>query len=239
MQYGYVHAALQHIHPCHVDMDMQFRCELRHAASTCPCYITIPKLHVHVHAECLSLYRLHAVSPYPCCMSMSMLLFHVDTSCPCPCCISMSILHIHVNVPLSLSNITRILRLQKKAIRIITNANYNAHTSTLFFEQGILPFDKIITFSKLMFMHAIAYNYNITSFNNIWMTNQQRNLDMNLRNTNDFILPPIRRELLRKFPIYTLPWEWNHCGDVKLQRNRTTFKIQLTYDLFQSILQTN
>jgi hypothetical protein len=99
MQYGHVHASLQHIHPCHVDMDMQFRRELRHAASTCPCYFTIPKLHVHVHAECPSLYffRVHAASPYPCCMSMSMLLFHVDTSCPCPCCIFMSILHIHVN----------------------------------------------------------------------------------------------------------------------------------------------
>jgi hypothetical protein len=153
-----------------------------------------------------------------------------------------SLFHCHITYcPIILSittqsNITRILKLQKKAIRIITNSNYNAHTNTLFFEQGILPFDKIITFNKLMFMHAIAYNYNITSFKNIWSTNQQRNLEMNLRNINDFILPPIRREILRKFPIYSLPWEWNHCGDVKLQRNRTTFKIQLMYDLFQSIL---
>jgi hypothetical protein len=85
-------------------------------------------------------------------------------------------------------------------------------------------------------MHAIAYNYNIESFNNIWMTNQQRNLDMNLRNTNDFILPTVRRENFRRFPIYSLPLEWNLLGDVKLQRNRTTFRIQLIYDLFQSII---
>jgi hypothetical protein len=83
-------------------------------------------------------------------------------------------------------------------------------------------------------MHAIAYNYNIESFNNVRM--KQRNLDMNLRNTNDFILPAVRRENFRRFPIYSLPLEWNHLGNVKLQRNRTTFKIQLIYDLFQSMI---
>jgi hypothetical protein len=139
----------------------------------------------------------------------------------------------------SKSNIAKILKLQKKAIRIVCNAKNNAHTNTLFYEQGILPFDKIIILSKLMFMHAIAYNYNIESFNNIWHTNQHRNLDMELRNVNEFILPLARRELFKKFPIYSLPWEWNQLGDTKLQRNRTTFKIQLTYDLFQSLLVTN
>ncbi len=75
----------------------------------------------------------------------------------------------------SQTNITKIFKLQKKAIRIITHSNHNALTNTLFYEQGILPFDKIIIFSKYMFMHAIAYNYNIESFNNVWMTNQQHN----------------------------------------------------------------
>jgi hypothetical protein len=87
-----------------------------------------------------------------------------------------------------------------------------------------------------MFMHAIAYKYNIESFNNTWHTNQHRNLDMELRNVNEFTLPLARRELFKKFPIYSLPWEWNQLGDTKLQRNQTTFKIQHTYDLFQSLL---
>jgi hypothetical protein len=45
----------------------------------------------------------------------------------------------------SQSNLTKILKLQKKAIRIICNANYNAHTGPLFYQSEILPFDKIIT----------------------------------------------------------------------------------------------
>jgi hypothetical protein len=87
-------------------------------------------------------------------------------------------------------------------------------------------------------LHTVRYNYNIESFNHLWQTNHQRNLDMDLRNANEFILPPVCRELFRKFPIYSLPWEWNQLGDSKLQRNRTTYKIQLTYVLFQSIPET-
>jgi hypothetical protein len=107
----------------------------------------------------------------------------------------------------SKSNIAKILKLQKKAIRIVCNAKNNAHTNNLFYEQGILPFDKIIKLNKLMFMHAIAYNYNIESFNNIWHTNQHRNLDMELRNVNEFILPLARRELSKNF--LSIPYPGN------------------------------
>ncbi len=52
-----------------------------------------------------------------------------------------------------------------------------------------------------MFMHAIAYNYNLDSFNNIWLTNNQRGIDRELRNANDFILPQVNREYFRKSPL--------------------------------------
>ncbi len=59
----------------------------------------------------------------------------------------------------SQTNITKILTMQKKAIRIVTNAPYNSHTNPLFLEINVLPFDKLITLNRLLFMHAIAYNY--------------------------------------------------------------------------------
>ncbi len=86
-----------------------------------------------------------------------------------------------------------------------------------------------------MFMHAVAFNYNLDSFSNVWQTNAQRGLDMELRNAKDFVLPPIQRELFRRFPLYSLPSEWNQLGDIKLQQNRTTFKIALLYDLFETL----
>jgi hypothetical protein len=96
---------------------------------------------------------------------------------------------------------SRIFKLQKKAIRIISFPKNNTPTDPLFYQLGILPLEKIITLNKLLFMHAIAYNYNLESFNNIWTTNNLREMDMELRNANDFTLPIIRREILRKSPM--------------------------------------
>jgi hypothetical protein len=134
------------------------------------------------------------------------------------------------------TNINRIFKLQKKAIRIVSSSNHNAQTSPLFYQHGILPLEKIFLLNKLLFMHAIAYRYNLESFNNIWLTNNQREMGMELRNTNEFILPLVRRESFRKSPLYTLPLAWNQSSVVKLHHNRCTFKIALSYELFESLI---
>jgi hypothetical protein len=41
------------------------------------------------------------------------------------------------------SNRQRIEKVQKKAIRIITNSAYAAHTKPLFIQHALLPFDKL------------------------------------------------------------------------------------------------
>ncbi len=43
--------------------------------------------------------------------------------------------------------------MQKKAIRVIKNANYRAHTAPLFQELKILPLDDLILYSNTKFMH--------------------------------------------------------------------------------------
>ena len=68
----------------------------------------------------------------------------------------------------------RIFKIQKKAIRIVTGSLYNAHTAPLFTQHNILPYEKLITFSQLMFMHSIEYNYSPSSFENIWLKNNHR-----------------------------------------------------------------
>jgi hypothetical protein len=85
-------------------------------------------------------------------------------------------------------------------------------------------------------MHAIAYRYNLEWFDNIWLTNNQRDVGMELRNTNEFILPLVCRESFGKSPLFTLPLAWNQSSVVKLRQNRCTFKIALSYELFESII---
>jgi hypothetical protein len=140
----------------------------------------------------------------------------------------------------SLANTNRILLLQKKAIRIISNSHYNAHTTPLFLEHKILPFDKLIKLHRLLFMHSIAYDYAPKTFENTWTKNNARNTGHDLRNHDYFTLPLVRIESFRKFPIYSLASEWNSLGDnIRLQHNRTTFKIALMDELINSLAQQN
>jgi hypothetical protein len=85
--------------------------------------------------------------------------------------------------------------MQKKAIRLISNSKYNAHINPLFAENGVLPFDKLITLNRLLFMHSIAYNYAPQTFSNTWLTNAERNIQ-------------VRIDLFRIY-IYTYISHWN------------------------------
>jgi hypothetical protein len=138
----------------------------------------------------------------------------------------------------SQSNLNRVSLLQQKVIRIITKSSYNDHTGPLFLASRILTFDKIIQLNKLLFMHSVAHGYAPPSFRDTWSLNENRDLNYNLRNRDTFLIPSVRIELFRKIPLYSLPAEWNNLEEhIRLQRNRTTFKIGLTDFLFDNILQ--
>jgi hypothetical protein len=133
------------------------------------------------------------------------------------------------------SNISKVTQLQKKAIRIITSSPNRAHTPPLFQSLNILPFPELLKLHRSLFMHSIEYNYCLDSFVNIWPKNAVRALSQQLRNNNDFIIPTVHREIFRRFPLYSFPHTWNSLGPVKLQHNRTTFRISLTEELLSSL----
>jgi hypothetical protein len=135
----------------------------------------------------------------------------------------------------SQSNINKILTVQKKAIRTITNSAYNAHTNPLFQQLRILPFPSIIKFRKLLFMHSVYNNYCNETLSNIWTKNEHRRTEHNLRNVNDFLLPQPRIELFRKFPAYSFASTWNSLGDLKFQPNPITFKLSLEDELLNEL----
>jgi hypothetical protein len=135
----------------------------------------------------------------------------------------------------SLKNLNRIKTLQKKAIRIISKAKCNAHTDPLFFKSEILPFNLLIKFQRLRFMHSIFYNYCPKSFRGTFTRNEERNHDYNLRETNDFNPPIARIEHFKKFPLYAFTNEWNCAGDVTYHHNPVTFKIALNQELLSTL----
>jgi hypothetical protein len=127
----------------------------------------------------------------------------------------------------SSKNIQKISRVQKKAIRIISNKGYFEHTDPLFKELKILPYKQLISFSKLNFMHSVTYNYCPSSFTDIWKLNNERNgepREHNLRNADLLAIPHPRIELYKRSPMYSLPKLWNELDETRNQNCKRTFR---------------
>jgi hypothetical protein len=104
----------------------------------------------------------------------------------------------------SLSNISKISLLQRKAIHIITSSHNRSNTPPIFLSLNMLPFPEI-KLHKCLFMHSVEYNYCFRSFSNVWQKNANRDLAHQLRNSNDYIVPAALRESFKKSPLYSFP----------------------------------
>ena len=136
----------------------------------------------------------------------------------------------------TLKNRQRIIKIQKKALRLISNSAYNAHTAPLFLRYNILPYEKLILFSQLNFMHAINYSYAPSSFANTWLKNTNRLPERNLRNADEYTLTQPRTELFKRSTFYAMPVAWNTLApEIKLQQNRTTFRWALKAHLLTEL----
>jgi hypothetical protein len=96
--------------------------------------------------------------------------------------------------------------MQKKVIRIISNANFNAHTGPLFAKLKIMPYHTIITQSSLHLMHSAHYKCSPSLFHNIWSTNAERNPELNLRNADDYYIPRANLSFFQRCPLYCTPF---------------------------------
>jgi hypothetical protein len=156
-------------------------------------------------------------------------------------CLYFAMFHSHLNYCINIasctsqSNISRISKLQKKAIRIINKARVNEHTAPLFKTSMILPYEKMIIYNRLMFMHAIRYNYAPSSTIDLFHRTIERNNDYVFRNQADFIVPFPRIDVFKKSPLYILPDTWNKSGYLIFYENNVTFMIALKHELFSNM----
>ena len=65
--------------------------------------------------------------------------------------------------------INDLFKLQKTAIGIISNVNYNFHTEPLFKREDILPLPDLINFLKVQFMQRFSQNFLPASFDQVWI----------------------------------------------------------------------
>ena len=129
----------------------------------------------------------------------------------------------------------QIYKLQKKAIRIIADAKYNASTSNSFKEYKTLPLEQLIQYNKLCFMHLYSNNLLPEAFEGLWPVNWSIQGFAGLRNEYDLYIPYARSENIKRFPFIEFAKCWNNLQnsqdettvDFRSTPNRLHFKRKL------------
>ena len=116
------------------------------------------------------------------------------------------------------STLNPIIKKQKNAIRLISNAPYNAHTEPLFKKHKILRFEDLMTFSKLKFMHSYINNTLPGSFDGLWPYNRDRHeRGATLRNAAELFIPRARLAFNARLPLHSFPKLWNDFNNEALK----------------------
>ena len=106
------------------------------------------------------------------------------------------------------SHLHKLRLLQKKAIRIISNTDYLAHSSKLFLNLKLLKLDDIMKFQLGTFMYKLKYNKLPNVIPHMFVTNENIH-SHNTRNKNGYLIPSVRTNC-RKFTVgYAGPILWN------------------------------
>jgi exonuclease III len=121
------------------------------------------------------------------------------------------------------STLNDLFKKQKQAIRLISNAKYNAHTEPLFKLHNVLPLPDVIKFFNLQFMHNFKHHLLPTSFNHTWCHSDPG--PHQLRNQDNLIVPMSRINLTARLPLSTLPQIWNNFNNdsIKLLSKKQSF----------------
>ncbi len=140
--------------------------------------------------------------------------------------------------------------MQKKAIRLIFNKSYNAHSEPLFKLAKILPFNSLIKFFNLQTMQQYIQGFLPQSFSSVWIRNYQRRQDQEfitnddlrrtLRNSENINIPFARLSFSMRQPFINLPKTWTEFNnfEIKIIRNKPEFNFKLKELLLSQLSST-
>ena len=116
----------------------------------------------------------------------------------------------------------RLQKIQKRAMRYISNSKITAHSDPLFTKYKILKFNDLVEMNQAIFMYKYVYSKLPPSFKNHFR--KLANFDRSL----SFRVDITKRSNLKTFPTYSLPKVWNNLSlELKRSRSLHTFKLAL------------
>ncbi len=110
------------------------------------------------------------------------------------------------------SNLNRTIKLQKRAIRIINRASYNAHTEPLFKRSNVLKLTDLHEYEAIQFMFKYHSNQLPKSFDNMFQFNY--NIETNRLTRQSYLMHIECCESFfsSRFPHYNFPKIWNNTA---------------------------
>jgi hypothetical protein len=84
-------------------------------------------------------------------------------------------------------------------------------------------------------MHSFTFNYLPPSFLGMWSKNIDRDPTYNLRNADNYYIPPAKFTTLKRLPLFTFPLLWNTELHSKEEMNSKTYLRSLKSRLLQDI----
>ena len=97
----------------------------------------------------------------------------------------------------------KIRKHQKRAIRIIVGANYNAHTEILFGQSKILKFDDLVNLNILNFISKFFHKKLPESFDNMFKV-------LSSQRSKKLLISIPKTKHLEYFPAVSFPKLWNN-----------------------------
>jgi len=124
---------------------------------------------------------------------------------------------------------------QKKCLRLMTFANYNAHTNPLFINLNILKLTDLIFFQTTLFMHDFYSNNLPISFKSFFNpVNQKHSYNTRLASKSSYSLPKARTNY-GKFNIkFAGAKIWNEIDESMKSLNIVKFKEKMNDQLLKS-----
>ena len=125
-------------------------------------------------------------------------------------------------------------KLQKRAIRIITSANYRAHTDPLFNKLKILPLSKISDYSIIILMYKYARGMLPSVFNDMFIRNYEIH-SYNTRQSTKIHVPKVKTAAYHNSFKYKGTLLWNFISDkINCNCSLAAYKHQLKLYLLKN-----
>ena len=125
---------------------------------------------------------------------------------PCSTLLSIyySLFYSHINYCIILwgsaskTNLNKLVVLQKRAVRIITNSSYLCHTDPIFQKHKLIKLSDLYKYACLIFVFKYKLNLLPIACQSLLTLNMNNAAIYNLRRTNDFTIPSFRTNLRKK-----------------------------------------